>query len=189
LPIAKSRDRMPPLPRGKMTAAQKKARQELVAGRRGELSGPFIPSLRSPEFMTRLQKLGEYLRYDNFLKPRLREMVILLTAREWTQEFEWGVHCPLALKNGLKPEIVAAIAEGRRPLKMAQGEEIVWDFFVELLRKKSVSDATYARAVKKFGEQGVVDLTGTIGYYSTLAMIMNVARTPAGQSALARFPD
>jgi 4-carboxymuconolactone decarboxylase len=175
---AAAQDRMPPIPRDKMTEAQRKAADELIAGRRGAVIGPFIPSLRSPEFMSRLQKLGEYVRFENTLGPRLTEFVILLTARQWTQQYEFDAHQPLALKAGVEKELITAIAEGRRPLAMAEDQQIAYDFCMELQRNKSVSDATYARAAKTFGEQGIIDLIGISGYYSTIAMIMNVARTP-----------
>ena len=161
-----------------MNAAQRQAARDIAAGPRGRLYGPFVPALRSPEFMARLQQLGTYLRYDSALKPRLREMVILLTAREWTQQYEWHVHVPLAFEHGLSPRIVRAIAEGRRPRPMARDETVLWDFFMELQRTRGVSDATYRRARRQFGERGLVDLVGTAGYYATLAMLMNVARTP-----------
>ena len=175
---AAAQDRMPPIPADKMTDAQKKAAADLTAGPRGGLNGPFVPLLRSPEFMNRLQKMGEYLRYNSSLGTKLNEFVILLTARDWTQQYEYSIHAPLAVKAGLKPEIVTAVTAGRRPTGMAADEEIVYDFCTELQRHRSVTDATYARAVGQFGEQGVIDMTGTAGYYSMLAMIMSVARTP-----------
>jgi len=188
---AAAQDRMPPIPRDKMTEAQKKAADELIAGRRGALVGPFHPLLRSPELMSRLQKTGEYLRFSNSIGPKLTELVILLTARDWTQQFEFNAHQPLGLKAGLKQELIEAIAEGRRPEGMAEDEAAVYDFCGELQRNRSVSDATYARAAKRFGEQGVIDMTGLTGYYTVLAMIMNVARTPLPEGAkapLAVFP-
>jgi 4-carboxymuconolactone decarboxylase len=93
-------------------------------------------------------------------------MVIIITAREWTQNYEWNSHQPAALKAGLRPEIADAIADGRRPTGMAEDEEIAYDMATEILRLKRVSDATYARAVAKFGEQGVIDLLGVVGYYN-----------------------
>jgi 4-carboxymuconolactone decarboxylase len=186
-----AQDRMPPIPDDKLTDAQKKVAAEIIAGPRGKLVGPFIPLLRSPELMSRMQKVGEYVRYQNSLGHKLTEFTILITARRWTQEFEWDSHYDLALKAGVEPEILAAIREGRRPTGMTAEEEVVYDFCAELGQNQSVTDATYARAVKSFGEQGVIDLTGTVGYYTSLAMIMNVARTPlpAGKTpALAGFP-
>jgi 4-carboxymuconolactone decarboxylase len=186
-----AQDRMPPIPDDKLTDAQKKVAAEIIAGPRGKLVGPFIPLLRSPELMSRMQKVGEYVRYQNSLGHKLTEFTILITARRWTQEFEWDSHYDLALKAGVEPEILSAVREGRRPTGMTAEEEVVYDFCAELGQNQGVTDATYMRALKSFGEQGVIDLTGTVGYYTSLAMIMNVARTPlpAGKTpALAGFP-
>jgi 4-carboxymuconolactone decarboxylase len=189
---AVAQNRMPPVPKDKMTEAQKKALEEVVASRgAGGAEGPFVPMLRSPELMNRLQTFGEYVRFHNSIGTKLTEFVILLTARQWTQQYEYDAHQPLALKAGLNQEIISAITEGRRPTGMAADEEIVYDFCSELRQNQGVSDATYARAVGKFGEQGVIDMTGLVGYYTTLAMIMNVARSPLpeGKKApLAPFP-
>ena len=177
-----AQDRMPPLTPHQMNEAQQKAAAELAAGPRGGVIGPFIPLLRSPEFMSRLQKTGEYLRFHSALGARLNELVILLTARQWTQQFEWVAHYPIALKAGVTAQTAHAIAEGRRPTSMAEDEEIVYDFCDEVFRTRGVSDAIYSRAVTKFGEEGVIDMLGVAGYYSMLAMIMNVARTPVPES-------
>ena len=188
---AAAQDRMPPISTDKMTDAQKKAAEEVIAGPRGALVGPFIPLLRSPEFMSRLQKTGAYLRFNSSLPPKVSEFVILLTSRQWTQQFEWDAHLPLALKAGVQPEVSAAMSEGRRPMGMDPDEELAYDFCTELHQDQSVSDATYERAVKRFGEQGVIDMVGLRGYYSMLAMIMNVARTPLPEGKtpkLAFFP-
>lgn len=187
-----AQDRMPPIPPATMTEAQKKVAGELVAGPRGSLRGPFVPLLRSPELMSRLEKTGAYLRYQNSIGQKLTEFVILLTARQWTQQYEFNVHGPLAVKAGVRPEFVRAISEGRRPAGMAPDEEAVYDFCLELRQNQSVTDATYARVVARFGEQGVVDMTGLVGYYTTIAMIMNVARTPLAEGdkpPLVPFPD
>src|SRR5579863_5134558 len=117
---AAAQDRMPPIPADKMTEAQKKAAAELAAGPRGGFRGPFVPLVRSPELMNRVQKVGEYLRYNNSLPQKLVEMTVLMTARRWTQQFEWNAHYPLALKAGLKKEVADAIAEGRHPAGMAE---------------------------------------------------------------------
>src|ERR1700722_6165920 len=189
--IAAGQDRMPPIPADKMTEIQKKAAEEVIAGPRGEFVGPFIALLRSPEFMSRLQKVGEYIRYQNSLGHKLTEFTILIISRYWTQEFEWDSHYDLALKAGMEPDVLAAIRDGRRPTGMSADEVVVYDFSSELHQNQSVTDATYARVVKSFGEQGVIDLTGTIGYYTMLGMIMNVARTPLPDGkvpALAAFP-
>ena len=188
---AAAQDRMPYIPKDQWTDAQKKAVAGLMSGKRAatDVTGPFIVEMRSPEFMDRAQRVGEFLRYMTTLPPRLSEMVILMTARGWTQQYEYKAHMPLALKGGLKQEIVDAITEGRRPAAMAEDEAAAYDLCDELDRNKSVSDATYARAVKQFKEQGVVEMIGLKGYYTMLAMLMNTNRTmPEGKPALAEFP-
>ena len=185
-----AQNRMPPIPVDKMTDAQKQAVAEFKAARGADISGPFVPLLRSPEVMSRARAMGDYLRYKSVLPPRLSEFVILIVARHWSQQYEWSTHDSIALKAGVNPEIVKAIAEGRRPERMAEDQAILYDFCDELHRNQSVSDATYARAVSKFGEQGVIDTVGIVGYYSLLAIVLNTARTAADAPTmmLAPFP-
>ena len=189
--LAIAQDRMPEIPADKMTEAQKKAAEEFAAGRGTPVFGPFVPLLRSPEVMLRAKAMGDYLRFKNSLPAKLSEFTILITSRQWTQQYEWDVHYPIALKAGLSAEIAKAVAEGRRPQSMPADEELVYDFLTELHDTKSVSDATYARAVARFGEQGVIDMIGVNGYYTFLAMVMNTARTalpPDHKPALPAFP-
>lgn len=184
-------DRMPELAPDKMTEAQKKAAADFQAGRGVPVFGPFVPLLRSPEVMLRAMSMGDYLRYKTVLPAQLNEFIILITARQWTQEYEWAVHHPIALKAGLKPEIAQAVAEGRRPQGMSPEEEMVYDFCIELHRNQSVCDQTYQRVLSKFGEQGVIDIIGVNGYYVFLAMVLNTARTALPKNAspgLAAFP-
>lgn len=171
-------DRLPPLPESSLSPAQKRAAAELATGPRGAVFGPFVPLLRSPDFLSPLQKTGEYLRYKSALPPRLSEFAILVVARRWNQQYEWHVHRPIAERAGVPADHVQAVAEGRRPDGMDPDQAVVHDFLQELQANRSVSDVTYGRAVELFGERGVIDLCGICGYYSTLAMVMNVARTP-----------
>jgi 4-carboxymuconolactone decarboxylase len=170
-------ERMPMLENDRMTPAQKKAAAELAAGPRGEVKGPFVALLRSPDFMSRVQKVGEYLRFVCPLDKRLNEFAAIIAARHLNQQFEWWAHYRQALEAGLKRDIADAVREGRRPTGMAEDEEVVYELLTEVLVNKGASDATYARAVSKFGEQGVIDIVGIAGYYALLAMVMNVART------------
>ncbi len=170
-------ERMPVIPDDKMSAAQKKAAAELVAGPRKEIKGPFVPLMRSPEFMSRLQKVGEYIRFICPIDKRINTFAGMITARHWNQQFVWWAQHEQALQAGLQPAIGEAVRDGRRPTGMAEDEEIVYDLLTEVFNNKGVSDPTYARAVAKFGEQGIIDLLGVAGYYSVLAMVMNVART------------
>jgi 4-carboxymuconolactone decarboxylase len=188
-----SDERMPPIAAERLTPEQREAAAEFEAGRGYAVHGPFAVMLRSPEVMLRAKAMGDYLRFRNVLPRRVSEMVILVTAREWTQQFEWTYHYRYAMEAGLAQEVAEAIGEGRRPEGMAEDEAAAYAFATELHHRKGVSDATYAQALAQFGERGVVDLAGICGYYSLLAMMMNVARTPAPADAadvkpLAKFP-
>jgi 4-carboxymuconolactone decarboxylase len=180
-PNLSAQDRMPPIPTDKLTPEQRHAIDEFKAARSAEISGPFVPLLRSPEVMMRARAMGDYLRFKSSLPPRLSEFVILMTARRWTQQYEWNAHQPLALTGGLNADVVNAVAEGRRPERMAADEEAVYALVDEVQRNQSVTDATYAAAIAAVGERGVVDALGIVGYYTMLAMVMNTARTPLPQ--------
>lgn len=188
----RAQQRMHPIPADKMTAEQKKAVEEFqVARRQTDVTGPWMVLLRVPEVMTLGRMMRAHVQSRSVLGPKFTELVILLTAREWTQQYEWNAHHQAAIKAGLKAEFVQAVAEGRRPEQMAEDEQILYDFCGELHRNKSVSDATYARALSKFGEEGIVEATSIQGFYTLLAMAMNVARTPVPAGAtplLAPFP-
>lgn len=177
-------DRLPPMRPEEMTEAQRAAADELVAGRRGGVRGPFVALLRSPELMRRLRPVGDYVRFETVIEARIGELLVLLVAREWTQQFEWAVHHPLALQAGLARETLAALADGRRPPAMSDDEEAAYELAAELLRTRGVSDETYRRALARFGEQGVVEIVGILGYFTAMSMILNVARTPPPAAAV-----
>ena len=170
-------DRMPAIPDAQMSPDQKRVMDEIAAGPRGRIGGPFIHLMRSPELMNRLQKVGEYLRFQNTVGLRNSEFAVLIVARHWSQPIEWAIHRPIAEKEGVLPATCDAIAEGRRPDNMTDDETLIYNVLEELRNNRSLSDPTYAQLLKRFGEQGVIDLVAHYGYYSLLAMTMNVART------------
>jgi 4-carboxymuconolactone decarboxylase len=185
-----AQDRMPPLSPDQLSAEQAQALAEFVAAR-GQLTGPWVVLLRSPELMTRTRGLSDYLRFESVLPGYLREFVILMTARQWGQSYEWNAHYPLALDEGFSAEMAQAIAEGRRPEGMVEEEAILYGLVLELQRNHGVSDATYDKAVERFGEQGVVETVSLVGYYTMISMILNTARTPLpadAEPALTPFP-
>ena len=183
--------RLPPISPDAYDQAQKDAQADFIATRKVDFSGPWHVFIRSPELLTHAQRMGEYLRFRCTLSGRISEFVILLVARDWTQDYEFGTHRKHGLKAGLTDAIIDAIREGRRPDGLDDELCIIWDFVTELLRARRVSDTTYGRAQARFGEKGVIDLAGIIGYYSLLAMTMNVARVapPDGEAYLPRFPE
>ena len=182
-------DRMPAISPAEMSPAQTAAMDEIAAGPRGRIGGPFIPLMRSPELMNRLQKVGEYLRFQNAMGLRNSEFAVLVVARHWGQPIEWAIHRPIAEREGVLPATCDAIAEGRRPDAMTADETLIYDALEELRNNRSLSDLTYERARQRFGEHGVIDLVAHYGYYSLLAMTMNVARTalPEGASVVGRL--
>ena len=179
LTVLHAQDRMPPIQPEAMTDAQRDAVAEHERVRGVEITGgPWVPLMRSPEVMRRARAMGDYVRFNTVLPPRLSEFVILMTARRWTQQYEWYVHHDIAIEAGLSPAITRAISEGMTPPGMAEDEAVLYALFTELNETQGVSDATYDRAVARFGESGVIDTVGIIGYYSLIAMVMNTARTP-----------
>jgi 4-carboxymuconolactone decarboxylase len=187
---AMAQDRMPPIPADKQTPEQRKAAEAFRANRKQDVFGPFVPLHRSPDVMLRAMAMGDYLRYRTVFPARLNEFIILITARHFTQQYEWYVHYPIALKEGMSRDIVDAIADGRRPASMSADEEVIHDFCTELLKNHSVSDPTYARALSRFGDQGTIEMVGVVAYYTFQSMVLNTARTPAppGAPALKPFP-
>jgi len=170
--------RFKPLTPETMTAEQKEVADRIMAVPRKGMRGPFSALLRSPELADSAQKLGEYVRFKTSIPPRLNELAILLTARHWTAQYEWYAHRRLAMQAGLSQDIADAIAEGKKPSAMGPEETIVYNFCHELLDTGQVSDANYKAVIDKFGERGAVDLIGVTGYYSLVAMVLNVDRVP-----------
>jgi 4-carboxymuconolactone decarboxylase len=188
---AVAQDRLPTIPPDQYTPEQKQAAEAFEAARKTPVFGPFEPLMYSPEVMTLARSMGDYLRYKPKIGTTLSELVILITARRWTQDYEWYVHAPIAKKAGIKTEIIEAIRDGRRPAEMSADEALVYDFTSELQENKRVSDATFTKAEQRFGKPGVVDLAAISGYYTFLAMELNMARygLPKDGTLLPRLPE
>jgi 4-carboxymuconolactone decarboxylase len=194
-------ERFPILQADQMNAEQKQLLEALLAGPRGGgnnspeaiqkmlRGGPFNAWMRSPDLGNRLQNVGEYIRYKTSLPRRLNEFAILITAREWTSQYEWYAHYPLAMKAGLSAKVADELALGKRPSAMSDDEAVVYEFCIQLHRARNVDDGTFNRALGLFGEQGVVDLIGVNGYYTAVSMMLNVAQVmpPEGAPAAAQI--
>lgn len=171
-------NRFEPLEWENMTPEQRTMVEDVLAGPRPGLGGPFNVLLRSPEMGNMAQELGAYARFNSVLPPNLRELAIIMTARFWVSEFEWYAHKRAALGAGVAQEVVDAIIAGTRPTETTPEESVVWEFTDELLRTRRVSDPTFRAARELLGERGVVDLVGTVGYYGLVAMLLNVDEYP-----------
>ena len=180
-------NRFRPLQYAELDAAQKAMVQHILEGPRTGVRGPFNTLLRSPEMGDLAQALGAYVRYGSVLPATLREMAIIMTAAFWSAEYEWYAHKNAALEAGLEPAIIDAIAARRRPESMRTEQAALYEFCRELLNDHRVGDATFAAAIDAFGEQGVVDIIGTVGYYSLVSMVLNVDEYPLPEGVAPQF--
>lgn len=176
------------LDRSSMTPEQGRVADALMNGPRKGMNGPHNAWLRRPELADRFQKVGEYILYQTILSPRLRELAIITTARRWDSQFEWHAHRRLALEAGLDVAIADALERGERPASFAADERIVFDFTVELMARGEVSDETYEPTLALLGEEGVIDLVGSIAYYTAVALTLNVDRHPVPAGARLLMP-
>ncbi len=188
--VARAQERLGPIPPAQMTAAQKKAVEEFSKVRPNGPFGFWWGYLRVPEVVMPFLDIQSHVHGvmetdKGALGGKLTHFAILIAAREWTQNVIWNLHDKNAVKAGLEPEVMTALAAGRRPPKMSDDESIVYDFCIELQRNRSVSDETYARMLARFGERGVAEATLIQGEYGIMSMFMNVARTPLDAGAAA----
>ena len=190
--LASAQERMSMIPADRQTDAQKKAVADYKALRGADLTGPpWSVLLRVPDQIVPALQIRLHYLNRSVLAPKLTELAILTAARRWTNNWEWNAHSTAAAQAGLSDDVMSAVRDGRRPDRMSDEEAIVYDFSLELQNNQSVSDATYAKALAKFGEPGVVELASIQGYYAYLAMVMDVARIgvqPGAKAQLERFP-
>ena len=182
-------DRFKPLTWEALSPDQKTMVNDLLAGTRTSLTGPFNVLLRSPIMGNHAQAMGEYLRFKTTVPARLNEMAIIMTARWWSSPYEWFAHKTLALNAGLSQAVVDDIQAGRRPASMKPDEATVYAFCTELRDRKRVSDSTFKAARDLLGERGVVVLIGVMGYYDLVSMALNVDRYPMPDGAPLPFAE
>jgi 4-carboxymuconolactone decarboxylase len=186
--------RLAPLPKGSLSEEQRDTFEAMTNGPRGSaivredgsLTGPYNAWLYSPATGNAVQQLGAALRFHSALPPDLLELAIILTARDWTAQYEWWAHARLAAQAGLSTHIIDAVRERRRPHFADARQATIYDFCRELLDTRRVSQPTYNRAVELLGANGLVDLVSLLGYYALVAMTLNVFEVdlPAGATAL-----
>ena len=172
-------DRMPLPPMEALDAPQRAAAQALLEGPRKGIYGPFLPLLRSPELLDRVAKLGEYLRFDSVLDARVRELATCVVARHLSNQFEWRMHAPLALKAGVSTDTLEALRIGARPAAASPVEAAAFDFASSLLATHGVPEPVWRAAVEQLGDRGVVELATLVGYFAMVSWLMNACHTPA----------
>ncbi|MDR6475934.1 4-carboxymuconolactone decarboxylase [Paraburkholderia sp. GV068] len=178
-------ERLPAFQLSDATPEQKAVLDEILSGPRGNLNGPFLGWIHSPELAQQAQRLGAFCRYRTGLPLRLSELAILVTAARWRAQAEWYIHYPIALEAGVREADAEAIRNGLQPDFEDADDALIYDFASELYDTKRVSDATYARALARFGHEVVINLVGLLGYYALVAMTLNVFDMRAnGQQSL-----
>jgi 4-carboxymuconolactone decarboxylase len=190
--LARAQDvtRFPPLKAEELNPAQKAWAEMIAAPPRNAkfTNPPYRAYIRNPDLAPRLTAMSEYLRWNTSLPPRLSELAILITARQWTAQYEWFAHYPLALKGGLDPGIANDIAAGRRPANMKDDEAALYDLAMALYVDKKVSDPIYKAALEKFGERGIMDIIGIIGYYDITSMTLITMQAGAPNDSVPPLP-
>ena len=180
---AAAQERYPTLTPDQLSPAQKSYIENLQKPPRNNTTAlqnpPFKVYLRSPELAKKLEEVSDFVRWESGQPPRLTELAILMTARQWSNQWIWRGHYRAAVRGGLDPSVGADIAAGKRPEKMKPDETILYNYATEMYRDKAVSDPTFAAAVKAFGEKGLIDLVATMGYYDIVAMTLITAKAVA----------
>jgi 4-carboxymuconolactone decarboxylase len=182
--------RFAPLKAEELTPPQKAWADMIAAPPRNAkfTAPPYRAYIRNPDLAPKLSALSEYLRWNTSLPPRLSELAILITAREWTAQYEWFAHYPLALKGGLDPKVAEAVAAGKRPDGMKDDEAALYDLATALYRDRKVSDPVYKAALDKFGERGIMDIIGIIGYYDLVSMTLNTMQAQPPDDSVKPLP-
>ena len=182
--------RFAPLEPDQLTPAQKEYADLIATPPRNArfVNPPYRAYIRNPDLATRMSAMSEYLRWNTSLPPRLSELAILINARQWTSQYEWFAHYPLALKGGLDPRVAGDIAAGKRPENMKDDEAALYDLAIALYRDRKVSDPVYNAALEKFGERGIMDIIGIIGYYDITAMTLITMQAGAPNDSVPPLP-
>ena len=181
--------RLPPFDISVASPAQQRVLDAILSGPRGNLNGPFLSWIHSPDLAQRAQELGAFCRYETGLSLRLSELAILCTAARWKSQAEWHIHYSIGIQAGLSVEILEDIRQERQPRFLDEDELLIWKFVEDLYATKRVSDEIYQETVNRFGLQTVVNLVALLGYYTLVAMTLNVFNVVAeGQTELP-FPD
>jgi 4-carboxymuconolactone decarboxylase len=181
--------RLPEFDRAAASPAQLAVLDEILSGPRGNLAGPFLAWIASPELAEHAQRLGAFCRYRTGLPLRLSELAILVTAAQWRAQAEWQIHYPIAIEAGLPDSVAQSLLDGQRPDFADADEALIYDFATELYGAKRVSDATFDQAVRRFGHETTVNLVGLLGYYALVAMTLNVFAMRAEHDAPLPFAE
>lgn len=170
--------RLTPLQPDTLSRDQQTVADDLAAGPRGGIVGPYDAWLRVPDFAARALSVGDYCRFETALARDLAELVILMAGRHWDSTFEFAAHAPFAEKAGLPTVVIDAIRTGEAPEFEDARARAVYDLLTEWYASHRVRDETYAAAVDLIGEAGVVEVVAITGFYAMVCMTLNVFAVP-----------
>ncbi len=165
--------RVPDVEAGELTREQKRISEEIASVRGGYVRGPFAIWIRIPEIADTANKLGNALRLHGKLDRRLLELTIAIVARDWSAQYEWFAHMKRGLAAGLPQDLYESLRAGRIPQFASEDEKIVYEVVNELIHTKTLSQASYDRALREFGLEGVIELVTDVGFYTMIAMVLN----------------
>ncbi|GGO87633.1 4-carboxymuconolactone decarboxylase [Marinobacterium nitratireducens] len=168
------KSRLTALERREMSAEQQRVLDAILSGPRGNLDGPFLAWIHSPELADRAQALGAFCRYHTRMPLRLSELAILVTAAWWQSQAEWQIHEPIARDAGVGEAVIEALRLGQEPEFHDETDRLVYRIGRSLYETRRVDGALYAQARDQFGESALVELIGIYGYYALVAMTLNV---------------
>ncbi len=180
--------RLPELSEAELDSEQRQVLEAMQSGPRGGAPGPLAIWLQSPGFCDPAQRLGAFVRFGSSLPPRLYEIAVLVVAQHWQTQFEWWAHAHLAREGGVAAATIEAIKAGKPPPDLAPDEQLVYDLAIELIRNRHLGDALYRRAVDLLGSRAVVELVGTMGYYTLVSMTLNAFKVELPEGEEQPFP-
>jgi 4-carboxymuconolactone decarboxylase len=175
-----SETRFPTLTAEQMTDEQRAVVDAIESGPRG-------PGLRedrsmrycaAPVLCDLVQRLGASVRFGSSIPVPLNELAICMAGRKWGSQYEFYEHRRVGIQAGLSSAILEAVATGHRPTDMSSDETAIYEFVTDLLFSGRVSNAPYSAVMDRFGEHGVMDLVGAVGFYCLVSMVLNVAQVP-----------
>jgi 4-carboxymuconolactone decarboxylase len=181
--------RMPPIPLGDMSSAQREVYDRIVSGPRGHIGGPHWSWLRSPPLAEAAQSFGRFCRFETGVGRRMIEVAILVTAVHWRARLEWDLHVPVATGLGIPAEAIEAIRLGRDPVLADPAERAVHDFCHQLLAERRVAPDVYRELVRRIGEPAAAELVGILGYYALVSMTIVAFEVPTSDSGADPFPS
>jgi 4-carboxymuconolactone decarboxylase len=174
--------RLTPITSKEQVPARDQMAVDSIVKSRGAIQGPFTMFLHSPELAGRVAHLGAYVRFEGSLDMRVRVLAAMTVAREFDAVYVWGAQTGGARRLGVPESTITAIREQHTRGLPAEDAQIV-DFTRQLLRRHRVDDATFKALQQRFGSDGLIQLTGAIGYYTMLAMTVNACELEAAPGA------